>query len=96
MRKAMGGLGLLAAMALAGTAIAQGPQPNRQQEKQGSGLFPSKQPAPAYSTSANGAGASLQNPAAAPNAGATGLTGSGANSRGWAAPASGANAGHAR
>lgn len=90
MRKAMIGLGWLAAFALAGTAMAQqgqgqgGPQPNRQQEKQGSRLFPPKQPVPAYSTGRNNAGASLQAPGgAAPNAGSTGLTGSGSNSSGW-------------
>lgn len=98
MRRAMIGLGWLAALALAGTAMAQqgqgqaqgGPQPNRQQEKQGTKLFPPKQPVPEYSTGRNNAGASLQAPGgAAPNAGSTGLTGSGSTSYGWKGPSYG-------
>ncbi len=96
MREVVIGLVLLAATAMAGTAMAQqgqqpgqsGPQPNRQQERQGAGLFPGNQPVPMYSTGSNNASASLQNPgAAAPNAGATGFTGSGSNNSGWQAPA---------
>lgn len=94
MRKAMIGVCWMAALAMSGAAMAQqqgsqpggqnGPQPNRQQEKQGAGLFPPKQPVPLYSTSRNDASASLQSPGVSnPNAGNTGLMGSGSMSYGW-------------
>jgi hypothetical protein len=94
MHKALIGLGWLTALAMAGTATAQagqgqaGPQPNHQKEKQGTGLFPPNQPAPVYSTGRNNAVASLQaHGSTEPNAGATGLTGSGSTTTGWSAPA---------
>jgi hypothetical protein len=101
MRKFATGLALIAGMALAGAAVAappqqqpqtgqqtsQGaPQPNHQQQKTGSGLFPPNQPIPMYSSSANGASASLQNPGTpSPNAGSTGLAGSAGSGTGWSA-----------
>jgi hypothetical protein len=94
MHKALIGMGWLAALAMAGTAMAQpgqgqaGPQPDHQKEKQGTGLFPPKQPVPEYSTGRNNVGASLQaHGSAEPNAGATGLKGSGGTTSGWNAPA---------
>jgi hypothetical protein len=79
---------ILAAAAIAvgaSSAVAQnrqqaaGPQPNRNQEKSGSQLFPGKQPVPQYSTGSNNATASLQVPGGShePNAGNTGIHGSG-------------------
>ncbi len=96
MREAVIGLGWLAAMALAGTAMAQqtatpgqgGPQPNHAQENQGSGLFSPNQTAPTYSTGANAGTASMQHSnSAEPNAGNTGATGSGGTTQGTPAPA---------
>jgi hypothetical protein len=93
MKNAVIGFAWLAALALTGTAFAaqgqqqNGPQPNRQREKQGAGLFPGNEKVPMYSTSANNTGATLRGGGADPNAGSTGLTGSGSNSYGWSAPA---------
>ena len=75
-------------LALAGAAWAQqgtnGLQPGKQQ---GSGLFNRNEPAPTYSTSNNNETASLQAPGtASPNAGNTGVKGSGGQSTGWAPP----------
>lgn len=86
---------LVSALAIAGAATAQaqqqsgqagqaGPQPNHQQQKQGSGLFPPGQPTPMYSTSSNASSAALQNPGtASPNAGNTGSAGAGGTTTGW-------------
>ncbi len=84
-------------LAMAGTALAQqsqgptqgqgtgGPKPGNQQN---SGLFTRNEPVPMYSTSNNKATASMQAPGtSSPNAGSTGLAGSGSQSYGWAAPA---------
>lgn len=88
--------GLVAGLSLTGPAMAQqnatpgsaGAQPDRGRQNQGTGLFPKNQPVPMYSTDANNAGVSLQTPGRQePNAGSTGLTGSGSNSYGWSAPA---------
>ncbi|HJS88140.1 MAG TPA: hypothetical protein VJ779_22035 [Acetobacteraceae bacterium] len=102
MRRAVIAAGWL--LAMAGTALAQqgqgqaqgqgsgGPQPGKQQA---TGLFPPNEPAPRYSTSSNNADASLQAPGgtSSPNAGNTGLTGSGSQSYGWSGPAYGPQAG---
>lgn len=89
MHKVAIGMGWLATMALAGTAMAQqGQQSGSNQQQQKSGLFPSNEPVPAYSSSANGSNASMQAPGGAePNAGNTGMIGSGSTSHGWNAPA---------
>ncbi len=84
------GIGWLAATALAGTAMAQQGQQSvsNHPRNQKSGLFPPNEPVPAYSSSANGSNASMQAPGGAePNAGNTGMTGSGSTSHGWNAPA---------
>jgi hypothetical protein len=80
----------IAMLAASGAAWAQTQptQPSRQPQTKGSGLFPGDHPIPQYATSANGANASLQNRStASPNAGSTGLNGSGGTGYGWKPPA---------
>ncbi|HSU05027.1 MAG TPA: hypothetical protein VLI93_05610 [Acetobacteraceae bacterium] len=72
-------------------ALAAGPTPETVQ-KNGSNstgsLFPKNQPVPPFAVSgANNEQGGVGNGHAEPNAGATGLNGSGGSSTGWAAPA---------
>ncbi len=65
-----------------------GPAAQTQDKKvqHGQGLFPPNEPMPQYSTGANGVGTSLVAPGReSPNAGATGVNGSGGTSFGWPA-----------
>ena len=72
MRKAAGGIGLCAAMLLAGTAMAT--RPTGPATQQTAPPFPPGQTSPHYQTGANNVGASLQHPGSGPpNAGATGV-----------------------